>query len=89
MVDNLKYQSAILPKDAGKCALQLLDCLFDTTELVNGNPSGQTNSKDPARKLSIRQLDPDRMKYIYGKCIYIYRESICLCASVFIALQHL
>ena len=69
MVDNLKYQSAILHKDVGKCALQLLDCLFDTTELVNGNPSGQTKSKDPNRQKSIRKLDPERINYICGECL--------------------
>ena len=53
----------------GKCALQLLDCLFDTTELVNGNPSGQTNSKDPTRQKTIKRLDPERINYICGKYV--------------------
>ena len=26
-----------------KCALQLMSCLFSAEELVNGNPSGNTN----------------------------------------------
>ena len=66
-VDPLKLQSAKLHRKPGKCALQMLDCLFSTDELVNGNPSGLTNSKDEARRKTIKQLDPERIKYICGK----------------------
>ena len=57
-------------KDPGKCALQLMDCLFTTKELVNGNPSGQTNSKDDTRKSNIKKLDPNKIKYIHGEYIF-------------------
>ena len=69
-VENLKYQSAILHKSPGKCALQLLDCLFSTKELVNGNPNGQTRSKEEGRKNNITQLDPIRIQYICGEHCY-------------------
>lgn len=55
--------------DPTKCALQLTSCLFTVEELTNGNPSGVTNSKDEARKRTLRKLDPIRMKYITGKII--------------------
>lgn len=58
----------MLNKDHGKCALQMMSCLFTLEELVNGNPSGNTKSKDENRKESVRKLDPDRIKYICGKC---------------------
>ena len=43
-----------------------MDCVFTTEEMVNGNPSGMTKSKDPIRKRTIRALDPDKMKFING-----------------------
>lgn len=66
-MDRLKLQSAKLHKDPGKCALQMLDCLFTTDDLVNGNPSGLTNSKDELRRKTIKKLDPERIKYICGE----------------------
>jgi len=68
-VDCLKLKSAKLHKDPGKCALQMLDCLFNTEELVNGNPSGFTNSKDEVRKKNIEKLDLERIEYICGEYI--------------------
>ena len=80
MVDRLKLQSAKLNQNSAKCALQMMGCLFSTDELVNGNPSGITNSKDEARRRSIRKLDPNRMKYIYGNVIayHVYQLPILL-----------
>ena len=68
-VDSLKLQSAKIHNDAGKCAQKMLSCLFTPVELVNGNPSGVTNSKDEVRRKTIKKLDPQRIKYICGKCV--------------------
>ena len=64
--DELKLQQAKLYPDSKKCALQLMSVLFTTEELVNGNPSGITNSKDETRRRTIKKLDPNRMLYIKG-----------------------
>ena len=70
--DKIKLQAAKLHNDSSKCALQLLSCMFSDEELVNGNPSGMTNSKDEGRKSTITKLDPRRMQYIQGMyCLYI------------------
>jgi hypothetical protein len=66
MVDIIKLQAAKLNTDPFKCALNLLSTLFTSRELVNGNPNGVTNSKDPVRQRTIKKLDPNRMKYICG-----------------------
>ena len=66
-VDPLRLAAAKLHRDPSTVALKLLECLFSTTELVNGNPSGQTKSNDPDRLASIQKLDEVRMQYIYGK----------------------
>ena len=65
-VNRLKLATAKLQNDPAKCALQLVAVLFTAEELVNRNPSGFTNSKDEARRQSIKKLDPERMKYING-----------------------
>ena len=70
-VDRLKLQSAKLQCDPSKCGLQLLGCLFSPEELVNGNPSGITNSKDEMRQKSIKKLDPLRITYIHGMLVVI------------------
>ena len=44
-VDCLKLQSAESQVKPSKCALQLMALLFTAEELVNGNSSGNTNSK--------------------------------------------
>ena len=56
-VDRIKLQAAKLQTDATKCALQLASCLFNLEELINGNPSGVTNSKDEVRKQTLEKLD--------------------------------
>ena len=42
---------------------------INTEELVNGNPSGFTNSKDEVRKKNIEKLDLERIEYICGEYI--------------------
>ena len=69
VVHCLKLQSAELQAEPSKCALQLMGCLF-TAEPVNGNPSGNTNSKDELRKRTIKKLHPSRIKYIHSE-LYI------------------
>lgn len=66
-IDRLKLQAAKLHSDPAKHALQMMGCLFTIEEMVNGNPSGVTNSKDDQRKRTIKKLDPNRIKYIHGK----------------------
>ena len=66
MVDRLRLQNAELQSDPCNCALKLLGCLFSPEELVNGNPSGITNSSKEAWKKSIQKPDPARMKYLRG-----------------------
>ena len=66
-VDSIKLQAAKLNPEPAKSALQLMGCLFTATEMVNGNPSGVTNSKYEGRKAAIRKFDPNRMKYIHGE----------------------
>lgn len=44
-----------------------MSCIFTAEELVNGNPSGHTNSKDESRIKTIQKLDPERIKFINGK----------------------
>ncbi|CAI8020861.1 hypothetical protein GBAR_LOCUS12436 [Geodia barretti] len=63
-VDQVRLQNAKLQSDAGGAALKLMDCLFSTEQMVNGNPSGVTRSKDAARQKTIKRLDPEKMKYI-------------------------
>jgi len=65
-VNRLMLTLAKLSDDASKCRQKLLSLLFTEDELANGNPSGNTSSKDESRRQSIRKLDPDRMKYISG-----------------------
>ena len=66
-VDQVRLQNAKLQSDAGSASLKLMDCLFSTEEMVNGNPSGVTRSKDTARQRTIKQLDPEKMRYIDSK----------------------
>ena len=63
-VNRLKLAQAKLQNDPSKAALKLLLCLFDAEELVNGNPTGSTNSKEEQRQATIKKLDPDWMKYL-------------------------
>ena len=64
----MRLAAAKLHNDPAKCGLQLLGLLFSDEELVNGNPTGVSNSKDEQRKNTIKKLDPARMKYIEGMC---------------------
>ena len=65
-VNPLKLANAKLQSDPGSAALKMMDCLFSTEELVNGNPSGITKSKDSNRRATVQVLDPERMKRIFG-----------------------
>ena len=65
-VDPLCLAQAKMQGDPSKAALKLLGCLFKPVELVNGNPSGTTNSKDENRQKTIQKLDPRRIKYTEG-----------------------
>ena len=68
--DPVKLANAKLQSDPGSAALKLMDCVFTIKELVNGNPSGVTKSKDSARQKTIRPLNAAKMKYIDGMCSY-------------------
>ena len=59
--------NALCQKDAGSMALKLMGCIFTSKELVNGNLSGYTKSKDVARQKTIKPLDKEKMKYIERK----------------------
>ena len=66
-----------MEKEPCKAALKLLSCLFTPEELVNGNLSGVTNSKESQHQSTITKLDPARIKYIEGNsclnmCIALY-----------------
>ena len=65
-LDPLRLAKAKLCASAEAAALKLMDCVFSTEELVNGNPSGRTKSHDPSRQQTIRMLDPAKMRYIDG-----------------------
>ena len=62
----MRLANAKLQADPGSAALKLMDCIFSTKEMVNGNPSGVTRSKDEARQRTIQALDPQRMRFIDG-----------------------
>lgn len=63
-VDAVKLANAKLQPDAGTTALKLMDCVFSTSEMVNGNPSGVTRSKDEIRQRTIQALDAQKMRFI-------------------------
>ena len=71
-MDQLKFTNAKLQSDPGLCALKMMDCLFSTEELVNGNPSGVTKNQDANRKATVQVLDPERMKVIWGMFMYAF-----------------
>ena len=50
--------------NADKSALKLLEILFTPEELVNGNLTGSTTSKDEWRKATVQKLAEDRIKII-------------------------
>ena len=53
-------------------ALKLMACLFTKDELVNGNPSGESKSKDERRQKTIKKLDSTVLRYIEGKEATVY-----------------
>ena len=65
-VNYVHLANAKLQLDPNVCALKMMDCLCKVSELVNGNPKGKTNSKDETRKATIKPLNPQRLRYIYG-----------------------
>ena len=70
----VRLMNAKMQGDPASCALKMVDCLFSTKELVNGNPSGKTKSKDMNRQKMIKVLDPVRMKYLFG--VYMFTDMI-------------
>ncbi len=64
-ISNLKLAQAKLQVDPSKAVLKLLACLYNP-EVVNGNPTGTTNSKDQHRRDTIQKLHTGRMKYLKG-----------------------
>ena len=63
-MDQLKLTKVKLQSDPGSSALEKMDYLFTTEELVNGNPFGVTMSKDANRKVTVQVLDTEQMKFI-------------------------
>ena len=56
-VEPVELANAKLQSDAGTAALKLMDSVFTTEAMVNGNPSGVTKSKEQTiRPLSIRRI---------------------------------
>ena len=84
-IDPVRLANAKLQSEANAAALKLLDCMFTIEELVNGNPSGKTNSKDPDRIATITILDPARMKYIYGE----YAQYTCITIICYISTHNI
>ena len=69
-VNRLQLATALVQPTPIAMALKLMACLFTKTELVNGNPSGITNSKDEQRQKTIKKLDPTILRYIEGSIMY-------------------
>ena len=70
-VDAVRLANAKLQPDTGTAELKLMDCVFSTSEMVNGNPSGVTRSKDQIRQRTIRPLDAQKMRYIDGMIVLL------------------
>ena len=66
-VDALKLSQAKQYDVPEKAALKLLACLFSPEELVNGNLTGVTNSKDEVRQKTIKKLNIQRVEYLKGR----------------------
>ena len=64
-IDRLLLQNTKLQSNPCSSPLKLLGCLF-SHELMNGNPSGITNSMKESRRKSIQKLDPAKTNYIRG-----------------------
>ena len=63
-VNRLCLAHAKMQGELAKAALKLLACLFTPEDLVNGNSTGTTNSKDVHRQQTIKTLNLERMSYI-------------------------
>lgn len=70
-VDMLKVVNAKLQSNPVSAALKMMDSPFSTEELVNGNPSGITKSRDSIRRATVQALDPGRIKYIFGTYMHV------------------
>lgn len=64
----------------------LWTAFFSTKEMVNGNPSGVTRSKDATRQRTIQALDPEKMRFIDGT-FYIITGVIATC-TIFMICSH-
>ena len=69
-VNRLKLATALVQPTPVAMALKLMACLFTKAELVNGNPSGITNSKVEQRQKTIKKLDPTILHYIEGNVMH-------------------
>ena len=77
-MDKLRLANAKLQAEPGNAALKLMDCVFSVEEMVNGNPSGVTKSKDDDRKKTIKPLPAEKMKFINGT-LYFVSQYQCTC----------
>lgn len=81
-LDPLRLAKAKLCASAEAAALKLMDCVFSTEELVNGNPSGKTKSHDSSRQQTIRMLDPAKMRYIDGTYSVLWSVPIIIACTL-------
>ena len=70
----MKLANALVQPTPSAMALKLMACLFTKEELVNGNPSGISKSKNERRQKTIQKLDTAVLRYIEGKLIMICWE---------------
>ena len=82
-MDKLRLANAKLQAEPGNAALKLMDCVFSVEEMVNGNPSGVTKSKDDDRKKTIKPLPAEKMKFINGTLYFVsqYQCTMVACAG--------
>lgn len=66
-VDGVRLANAELQPDAGSAVLKLMDCVISVAEMVNGNPSGVTCSKDETHQKTICPLDAQKMSGMIGE----------------------
>ena len=66
-VNRLKLANALVQPTPSAMALKLMACLFTKEELVNGNPSGESKSKDERRQRTINELESTVLRYIEGE----------------------
>ena len=70
-MSRLRFAQAKMQGDPAKVALKFLACLFTPEELVNGNPTGTTNSKDLRHQQTINKLDLGHLNYIQGTLYFV------------------